>query len=112
MKADKFLGNLLTNLLENAVLHNNSKIRHLWVVLSEVNEGFEISIADNGPGIPSSKKETLFDPERRFGGVGIHQALRITQKYGGRMNIHDRVYGDSSQGAEFRIWLPKFASSS
>lgn len=112
VKADKFLGNLLTNLLENAVLHNNSKIRHLWVVLSEVNEGFEISIADNGPGIPSSKKETLFDPERRFGGVGIHQALRITQKYGGRMNIHDRVYGDSSQGAEFRIWLPKFASSS
>ena len=112
VKADKFLGNLLTNLLENAVLHNNSKIRHLWVGLSEANEGFKISIADNGPGIPDSKKETLFDPERRFGGVGIHQALRITRKYGGRMNIHDRVHGDSSQGAEFRIWLPKFASSS
>ncbi|MFQ5833663.1 MAG: ATP-binding protein [Candidatus Thorarchaeota archaeon] len=106
IRADRYLEVLLMNLLENSVLHNNKKTRQLWIVLNEVDNGYEISIADNGPGIPDEKKETLFDPERRFGGVGIHQAIQIAHKYGGKLSVHDRIYGKPEQGARFRLWLP------
>jgi signal transduction histidine kinase len=106
IRADEFLGHLLMNLLENAIIHNNEKVRHLWIFLSEVEGGYVVSIKDNGPGITEEKKKNLFDPNRRFGGVGIHQAMRIVRKYGGKISIHDRVSGDPSQGADFRVWFP------
>jgi len=110
--ADQYLMTLLANLLENAVIHNNKRPRRVWVALRKAKGGFEISIADNGPGITDERKENLFDPERRFGGVGIHQALRIARKYDGHISVDDRVANDSSQGAEFLVWLPKSDTSS
>jgi signal transduction histidine kinase len=107
INADQHLETLLMNLLENAVIHNNKRPRRVWVTLKEAKGGYEISIADNGPGISDEKKENLFDPKRRFGGVGIHQALRIAQKYDGYISVEDRAPNDSSQGAKFQLWLPK-----
>jgi signal transduction histidine kinase len=104
---DKYLGTLLMNILENAILHNAKKKKRVWLDLREVEEGYEVTIADNGPGIVDEIKESLFDQDRRFGGVGVHQALKIAQKYGGRISVRDRVPGDSSKGAEFHVWLPK-----
>ncbi len=98
--------NLLENLLENAVIHNNKSPRRVWVTLRKAKGGYEVSIADNGSGVSDKKKESLFDPERRFGGVGIHQALRIAQKYDGHISVDDRIADDSSQGAKFQLWLP------
>ena len=111
IKADQYLVNLLMNLLENAVIHNNKRPRRVWVTLRKTKGGFEIAIADNGSGISDEKKESLFDPERRFGGVGVHQALRIAQKYDGHISVDDRVANDASQGAKFRLWLPKLDTS-
>jgi PAS domain S-box-containing protein len=105
--ADKYLGNLLMNILENAILHNDKKTRRVWLDLREATEGYEVVIADNGLGIGNDMKESLFDQSRRFGGVGVHQAFKITQKYGGHISVQDRVPGDSSNGAEFHIWFPK-----
>ncbi|MHA1863615.1 MAG: MASE3 domain-containing protein [Candidatus Thorarchaeota archaeon] len=107
VSADEFLVRLLVNVMENGVEHNTNKERRLCVKLGDDNEGFVISIADNGVGIPDSKKESLFDPLRRFGGLGVHQALQIVGKYNGHMSVHDRVMGDSIKGTEFLIWLPK-----
>ena len=107
INADQYLDNLLMNLLENAIIHNTKSPRKVWVTLRKAKGGFEVSIADNGPGISDEKKESLFDPESRFGGVGIHQALRIAQKYDGHISVKDRVENDSSQGAKFQLWLPK-----
>jgi PAS domain S-box-containing protein len=111
IEADQYLVILLMNLLENAIIHNNKRPRRVWVTLRKTKGGFEISIADNGPGISDKKKENLFAPERRFGGVGIHQALRIAQKYDGHISVDDRVANDASQGAKFRLWLPRLDAS-
>lgn len=108
VRADEYLEFLLMNILENAVVHNNKKKRHVWVTVKYVESGYEVLISDNGPGLNESKKEVLFDPGRRFGGVGIHQAMSIAHKYGGRVSVHDRITGNSSQGAEFLILLPKW----
>lgn len=105
------VGIAIGDLDENAVIHNKKRPRRVWVTLRKTKGGFEISIADNESGISDEKKESLFVPERRFGGVGIHQALRIAQKYDGHISIDDRAAKDSSQGAKFRLWLPKSDTS-
>ncbi len=104
--ADKHLVLLVMNLLENSVLHSNAENKRVWVELAPSDGGFNLTIKDNGPGIPDVHKETLFDPNRRFGGVGLHQSIKIIQKYSGRITVKDRVEGDYSQGAEFCAWLP------
>jgi signal transduction histidine kinase len=77
------------------------------VHLGESGDGYEITISDNGPGIIDDYKKNLLDPDRRAGGVGILQCAQIAKKYRGTFEIHDRIDGDSSQGAKFRLWLPK-----
>ncbi len=40
--------------------------------------------------------------------IGMAEGTRhIVEKYYGNVEIHDRVDGDHSLGAEFHIWLPK-----
>lgn len=111
VRADDYLELLLMNILENAVIHNHKRIRHVWVRVNEVERGYQVLISDNGPGLTEPKKESLFDPERRFGGVGVHQAMSIVRKYHGRISVHDRMTGNPGQGAEFLIWLPKWTYS-
>jgi len=91
----------------NAIEHNPKDEKAVWVNLTEGEKGYIISIADNGSGIPDPVKSSLFDTSRRFGGLGLHTAHYICEKYNGRIEVHDRVVGDPSQGAEFRIWIPK-----
>jgi signal transduction histidine kinase len=105
--ADEFIQILYRNLVDNAVNHNMSKDRVVWISLRESNDGFMVSVQDNGPGVSDERKESLFDAGRRFGGVGLHQAKNIVEKYGGQLSVGDRIAGDSSQGASFDIWLPR-----
>jgi len=104
--ADAFLENLILNILENGVVHNTSNTKIMWMSLEQVENGFNVSIADNGPGIPDHLIGSLFDAERRFGGVGIHQSARLAKKYGGRIKLGRRVMEDVSQGSQFIIYLP------
>ena len=91
----------------NAIEHNPNEEKKVWVDLTEVDHGYIVSIADNGKGIPDTLKTSIFDTSRRFGGLGLHTAQFIVEKYNGRIEVHDRVIDDSTQGAEFRIWIPK-----
>ena len=104
--ADDFLELLFMTILENACEHHSNKDRHIWASLGTKNDGYEVSISDNGPGIPDEAKEILFDPTRRFGGVGLHLAHHLVEKYSGTIIVLDRVVGEPDRGVEFRIWLP------
>ena len=99
--ADQFLEQLLDNILENAIEHNQKSDRRVWIILDKKGEGFDIAIADNGPGISDSLKTAIFDVSRRYGGVGLHQCKQICDKYGGRISVRDRVPNQPHQGAEF-----------
>lgn len=107
VKADEYVGHLLTNVLENAILHNPAETKRVWVTLKEGEGGYEVSIADNGTGIDDAKKSSLFDQDRRYGGLGLHQARRILAKYGGIMEVSDRVKGEPEKGARFNLWFPR-----
>lgn len=105
--ADQYLSYAIENLLENAVVHSDKKEKRVWISLEKEDDGYDLCVEDNGPGMTDERKESLFDPERRFGGVGVHQSIRIVKKYGGFMAVEDRVKGDPSQGARFRVWIPR-----
>lgn len=107
VNADQFFEQLLDNLIENAIEHNPRAEKKVWVQMTEKGEGFEISIGDNGHGITESLRGTIFDVSRRYGGVGLHQAKQICEKYGGQIETRDRVSGEPTEGVEFVIWLPK-----
>ena len=105
--ADEYIGHLLTNVIENAIIHNPDEKKRVWVTLKEERGGYEVAVADDGAGVPDTMKTVLFDQERRFGGLGLHQAKRILSKYGGKIEVADRVPGKPSLGALFRLWFPK-----
>lgn len=106
MGADALLEHLVSNLLENAYEHNPSEEKHAWVTVMPVFKGYELRVADNGPGIPEDIRVGLVQPSRRRAGLGLHMSWHIAQKYGDKLQIEDCVTGDSSQGAAVVVWLP------
>ncbi len=105
--ADIFLEEIWLNLMENSVEHNPHDKIQIWVELDETENSFQVTIADDGKGIPDMVKEGLFDVNRRFGGVSLHQTKEIVDKYGGTISVHDRVPDTPNQGAKFVIQFPK-----
>ncbi len=106
VRADPYLENLLRELLENAVKHNPKEKKHVWVCIGQRDDGFKIAISDNGPGMSEKMKLSLFDLEKRLGGVGAQQVKHIVDKYRGHILVVDRVEDEPQQGVEIRVWLP------
>ena len=105
VRADSLLGELLWNLLENAARHNPKAEKHVWISCVRGERTLDVSIADNGPGMSSARKKALFDKSRRSGGVGLTLVAQMARKYGGRVEVEDRVHGRPSQGAKFVLHL-------
>ena len=64
------------------------------VFLVEVGQWLYITILDNGPGIPASVRETLFDPFVTMGkpngtGLGLTLARRIAAEHGGSVRLEE-----------------------
>lgn len=103
---------VIDNLLTNALKFVQSGGR---VVLSARQEGesIVIAVADNGPGIPSAERESLFHPverpeittERayRCTRIGLYSASLFVQQHGGEITIEDGLDGC---GVTFQVSLP------
>ena len=65
-----------------------------------------IRIKDNGPGIPESIQDNIFQPffsaKEEGTGLGLSIAARIVQEHQGRLNVQSK----EGQGATFIITLP------
>ena len=98
----------LTNLIDNAVKYG--KAAH--VAIRKVGEGTEITIDDEGPGIPESALSRVFEPfyrveesrSRETGGVGLGLAiaLSVVEAHGGHIKLANRAEG----GLRARVTLP------
>jgi len=104
------LKEVLVNLLVNAceVMVKGGKIRIL-----EQEEGrgslgrfVTITVSDNGPGIPESIQENIFQPffstKEEGTGLGLSIASRIVEKHGGSISLHSQ----EGEGTTFVITLP------
>ncbi|WHU47505.1 HAMP domain-containing sensor histidine kinase [Gordonia sp. L191] len=96
------------NLTDNAVRYARST-----VTLSLTADSGEamIVVGDDGPGVPASERERIFnrfarvDADRRHGsgaGLGLAIVREIANAHGGRVTVHDGPAG----GAEFVLRLP------
>jgi two-component system OmpR family sensor kinase len=105
------LDSVLDNLLGNALRHSTAG-SSCWVVLSDGNGKTEISVADEGPGIPDEFKGQVFERfyrtdtsrNRDSGGFGIGLAIckRIANERGATIQVLD----NSPTGAKFVVtWL-------
>ncbi len=103
--ADQALSQLVWNLLENAVVHNPKEDAKKIVKIRGKVSGktFKLSISDNGSGITDEKKPELFEPTRRYGGVGLHLVRRLAEKYGSVPEVKDRVKDKPDQGLKISI---------
>ncbi len=110
ISSDSFLETLIMNILDNAVEHNENEIPSIWINMSHDDLGVTLSISDNGPGISDGRKLELLDPNRRYGGIALHQSKFIAEKYRGRIEISDRIPEKQDEGAMFRIWIPRFVA--
>lgn len=61
MHYETALTQIIGNLLSNAVRHNDKETCQVKIQCDDKAECYELSIADNGPGIAEEKKEEIFD---------------------------------------------------
>ncbi len=88
------------NVIENAIKYTPDN-GHLSVSLTRLNTDLEVTIADNGPGIPVSEREKVF---RRFyrldqsrsgsgNGLGLSMVSAVISLHGGRITLEDNHPG-------------------
>ncbi len=109
------LGQVITNLVNNALLHGfegrQSGIVSIMAVASE--DGWlELVVQDNGIGIPANNLNRIFDPffTTKLGAGGSGLGLNITHNIvtgvlGGRIRVHSEV----DVGTDFTLTLPMVA---
>ena len=107
VKADILLGELIWNLLENAARHNPKEETQVWVTCETNNNSCNLVIADDGPGLSDMRKKTLFTERKHGGGVGITLVSQMIRKYGGSIEVQDRVIGKPAMGTKFIVSLRK-----
>ncbi len=103
---------IVENLVANAA-QRTPKDGTVVVRVRPCEEGVEIHVDDEGPGVPDQRKADLFDSFQRVregeragraaGGIGLALVARFAELHGGRAWIQDREGGGSS----FRVLLPK-----
>ena len=89
----------LTNLIDNAARHSYE----IRVIAREIGELVEISIDDDGPGIPQAHRESVFkpffriDPSRNAetGGVGLGLTIArdVVRNHGGELLLSESAAG-------------------
>lgn len=115
MMADDLVWELFTNLLTNAVKYDLHDPLEIEVAVEKAvrdnTRYWRISIGDHGRGIQDDVKAVIFDrfskaPRRKGEGMGLHIVSTLTRRYNGKVWVEDRVSGDHSKGAIFKIDLP------
>jgi two-component system, OmpR family, sensor kinase len=105
------LGRVILNLVMNAILHNPAGVR--VVVTTGLVEGqAELSVSDDGRGIPAENLEHIFERFRRIdpegsrhtegAGLGLAIVKQAVEAHGGTIAVTSEV----GRGTTFRVRLP------
>jgi signal transduction histidine kinase len=98
------LSRVLMNLIQNAMMHAGDE----GTISVAVNAFGELSVTDEGPGVPPEERDRIFEPFYRTRpsstgtGLGLHLARQVVERHGGSIDVADVERG----GACFRVRLP------
>lgn len=100
----------ISNVIRNAMAYSPQGST-VAVTVTADREALTISVADRGPGVPASERETIFDPfmrgqigqTTRFGkGLGLFIARRVVEAHEGKIWVES----PGGEGAVFHLSLP------
>jgi two-component system osmolarity sensor histidine kinase EnvZ len=105
--------NALRRCLSNLIANARHYGRHVWVSSAPVEDGIDILIDDDGPGIPAAERERVFQPFIRLdtsrnpstGGVGLGLTIArdVARGHGGDVRLETSPHG----GLRARVHLPR-----
>lgn len=100
---------LIKNLVQNALRYAEYQVS---VSLEILETGWQLDVADDGPGIPLDELDRLTEPfyrvdpsrQRRTGGIGLglHLCRLIAEAHGGHLAIHSQP----GRGTRVRLQMP------
>jgi two-component system, OmpR family, phosphate regulon sensor histidine kinase PhoR len=109
---------LLTNLLSNAIRHNENDCPRITITFSQTEKIVQICFADNGIGFEKSQGKKIFEKffqieragSRNVGGtgLGLYMVEQVVRFHKGRITAHSDGLG---KGAQFTLSLPRQDSS-
>ena len=117
VQGDRYrLKQVLLNLIDNAIKYCPTGTR-IQIRLAQTDSSCVLEVKDNGPGIPKSDIQRLFDRfyridkarSREIGGSGLGLSIcrSICEGHGGRIEAESEV----GRGSTFRVTLPSQAES-
>ncbi len=94
---------IFTNLLTNAVVHNDSSRPEVIITHEEKAGAHLYRVKDNGPGVPEDEAEKIFIPFYRGDETGSGMGLAIVKKLVSLYRGEIRVYNDEGACFEFTL---------
>ena len=103
--ADELLPRIFSNLLNNAVEHNESEQPRVSLSVSTTPDTVEVRVADNGAGIPETERDVLFETAtaKTDHGIGLTIVARLVDRYGGNVELSET----GSDGSVFAVTLQR-----
>ena len=109
------LGQLLQNLIGNALKFRSNSVPRIHIGVSDKSSEYQIEVRDNGIGIEPQYYERIFMVFQRlfnkgeYPGTGIGLAIckKVVERHGGRIWVESRAARGPSQGSSFYFTLPK-----
>jgi PAS domain S-box-containing protein len=108
VQANAMLSSLVGNLLNNAVQHNDEEPAKIRVDTEVREESVIVTVADNGPGIPETQRNSIFEQETKGlnsdgTGLGLYLVDTLVDIYGGEISVAD----NEPKGTVFTVELER-----
>jgi PAS domain S-box-containing protein len=105
---DDMITSVFQNLVQNAIQHNDKEIPKVEVSVKEGEQTVQVRVADNGTGVPDSRKEAIFGKSEKGldsagTGLGLYLVKTLIERYDGSVWVED----NEPEGAVFVVELQK-----
>ncbi len=102
---DEALYSVFDNMVSNSLTHGQAD--RIDVVIKGNEKYCEVSVADNGTGIPSEVHSMVFERDFKYGatghtGIGLYIVKKIVERYGGEITVRTNI----PSGTIFELKLP------